>query len=60
MGAIYTQRSHSHQTNHQPKQTEPMISNTFIFIFGTAMFSIWGIASYLEMKKINDNPEDFR
>ncbi len=37
-----------------------MITNTFIFIFGAAMFSIWAIASYMELKKINDKPEDFR
>ena len=36
-----------------------MISNTFIFIFGALMFGIWGVASYLELKKINDNPDDF-
>ncbi|MFT4543666.1 MAG: hypothetical protein ACI9CU_002204 [Polaribacter sp.] len=60
MGAIHTKRSHSHQTNNQSKKPKPMISNTFIFIFGVAMFGIWGIASYLELKKISEKPEDFR
>jgi hypothetical protein len=50
MGAIHIKRSQSHQTNHQPKQAEAKISNTYIFIFGTAMFSVFGIASCLELE----------
>jgi hypothetical protein len=60
MGAIHIKRSQSHQTNHQSKQAEAKISNTYIFIFGTAMFSVFGIASCLELEKISDKPEDFR
>ena len=37
-----------------------MISNAFIFIFGTLIFGIWLIGSYLEFRKMAKNPEKYR
>jgi hypothetical protein len=36
-----------------------MISNTFLFIFGTIIFGTWIIGTFLEFKKMNDNPKDY-
>jgi hypothetical protein len=37
-----------------------MISNAAIFIFGTLIFGVWIVASYLEFRKMENNPEDYR
>ena len=37
-----------------------MISNTFIFLFGTIIFGTWLIASYIEFRKMDKNPEKYQ
>jgi hypothetical protein len=37
-----------------------MISNTIIFIFGTLIFAIWIIGSFLEFKKMEEHPEEYQ
>ncbi len=37
-----------------------MISNTFIFIFGTVVFGTWLIASFIEFRKMANNPKKYR
>jgi hypothetical protein len=37
-----------------------MISNTFIFIFGTLIFGFWLVGSFLEFRKMAKNPENYQ
>jgi hypothetical protein len=36
-----------------------MISNLVIFIFGVVIFGAWIVGSFLEFKKMDDNPKDY-
>ena len=37
-----------------------MISDTIIFIVGTIAFGIWIVASFLEFKKMEKRPEEYK